>query len=104
MRTVFLILFVLLPMLVSAQERTADAVFVNGDVYRGAVFVTQGVQSGGAPQTGARLAVSVLGPRAQAIAVRDGRILAIGSNNGIRKLKGPKTQEIDLGGRFVMPG
>ena len=33
-----------------------------------------------------------------------GKITAVGSNDDIQKLKGPKTQVIDLGGHFVMPG
>ena len=113
-RTVFFSLLVILPMFLLAavgqQSRPAppDVIFFNGDIYRGAVFVAQGVQPGAAPhsegRTGAKLAVSVLGPRAQAMAVRDGRIVAIGGNYEVRKLKGPKTQEIDLGGHFVMPG
>ena len=42
-----------------------DVIFVNGDIY------TQAKP-----------------PRAQAMAVRDGRIVAVGSNDEIRKLKG----------------
>ena len=42
--------------------------------------------------------------RAEAMAVRGGRIVAIGSNADLRKLKGTHTQVIDLGGHFVMPG
>jgi predicted amidohydrolase YtcJ len=42
--------------------------------------------------------------RAQAMAVREGRVIAIGSNDDIRKLKGSHTQVVDLGGHFVMPG
>ena len=56
-------------------------IFVNGDIY------TQANPA-----------------RAQAIAVRDGRVVAVGSNDDIRKLKGPHTQVVDLGGHFVMPG
>ncbi len=58
-----------------------DTIFVNGDIY------TQATP-----------------PRAQAMAVRDGRILAVGTNDAIRKLKGAHTQIVDLGGHFVMPG
>ena len=36
--------------------------------------------------------------------MRDGRIVAIGSNQDIGKLKGSATQIVDLGGHFVMPG
>jgi len=43
-------------------------------------------------------------PWAQAVAVSGGRILAVGSNGAIAKLVAPKTEVIDAGGRFVMPG
>ena len=42
--------------------------------------------------------------RVQAIAVGDGRVLAIGTNDEVRKMKGSRTQVIDLAGHFVMPG
>ncbi len=42
--------------------------------------------------------------RAEAIAVRGDRILAVGTNLEIEKLKGPHTQVVDLAGHFVMPG
>ena len=38
------------------------------------------------------------------MAVRDGRVEAVGRNDEIVKLKGPSTEVIDLGGHFVMPG
>lgn len=41
---------------------------------------------------------------AEAVAVRDGRILAVGSNKEIERLAGPTTQRIDLRGRSVTPG
>src|SRR5258705_13929638 len=44
------------------------------------------------------------GAPAQALAVRDGRIAAIGDSSGIRALAGPSTRVIDLGGRTVIPG
>jgi predicted amidohydrolase YtcJ len=58
-----------------------DIIFLNGDIY------TQAMPA-----------------RAQAMAIRDGRILAVGTNDAIRKLKGARTQVVDLGGHFVMPG
>src|ERR1700692_4991596 len=42
--------------------------------------------------------------REEAIAVRGDRIQAVGKKVDIEKLKGPQTQVIDLGGRFVMAG
>jgi predicted amidohydrolase YtcJ len=65
----------------ASSTNAADAIFVNGDIY------TQASPA-----------------RAQAMAVRDGRIVAIGTNDDIRKMKGGHTQVVDLGGHFVMPG
>ena len=44
------------------------------------------------------------GVPAQALAVRDGKIAAIGDASSIRALAGPATRVIDLGGRTVIPG
>jgi hypothetical protein len=43
-------------------------------------------------------------PAAQALAVKDGNILAIGSQEHVLKMKGTSTQVIDLQGKFVVPG
>lgn len=43
-------------------------------------------------------------PRAEAVAVQSGRLLAVGDNAEIKKLAGPSTQKIGLGGRTVLPG
>jgi predicted amidohydrolase YtcJ len=40
----------------------------------------------------------------EAMAIRGGRILAVGTNAEIRKLAGPGTEQVDLGGRTVLPG
>jgi predicted amidohydrolase YtcJ len=41
---------------------------------------------------------------AQAIAIRDGRFVAVGDNDAIRRLAGPATKRIDLHGQTVIPG
>jgi hypothetical protein len=41
---------------------------------------------------------------AQAIALKGDRILAVGTNDAIKKVTGTNTQVIDLKGQFVMPG
>ena len=41
---------------------------------------------------------------AQAVAIRDGKFLAVGTNAAIMRLAGPKTQKIDAKGQTVMPG
>jgi predicted amidohydrolase YtcJ len=43
-------------------------------------------------------------PRAEAVAIRNGRILAVGSNNEIRTLRGPRTEVVELAGRTLLPG
>ncbi len=40
----------------------------------------------------------------QAVAIRDGRFLAVGSNEEIQRLAGASTRQIDLRGRTVVPG
>ncbi len=73
----------MLSILAAAEDaaKPPDVIFVNGDIY-----------------TQAKPA------RAQALAVRDGRIAAVGSNDEVGKLKGGQTKVVDLGGHFVMPG
>jgi predicted amidohydrolase YtcJ len=41
---------------------------------------------------------------AQAVAIRDDRIVAVGTNQQVNALAGPNTRRIDLRGRAVMPG
>ena len=45
-----------------------------------------------------------LGTTAEAMAVRDGKVLALGSNAEIQAMAGPNTDRIDLEGRTVVPG
>ncbi|MCK5352649.1 hypothetical protein KAJ77_08710, partial [bacterium] len=40
----------------------------------------------------------------QAVAVRDGRILAVGEDDRILQMAGPNTLQVDLQGKAVMPG
>ncbi|WP_422088931.1 amidohydrolase [Variovorax sp.] len=44
------------------------------------------------------------GTTAQALAVRDGRIVAVGNAAQVRPLSGPATRTVDAGGRTVIPG
>lgn len=48
--------------------------------------------------------MNVLAPKAQALAVRARRLMAVGSDAEVLALRGPDTVCIDAQGRFVMPG
>ena len=50
------------------------------------------------------LTVDAANSRAQAVAIRDSRFAAVGSNDDIKKWIGPQTRVIDAGGRTVVPG
>src|SRR5438034_2120556 len=66
----------------------ADIIFLHGNIYTG-IADTSSFHTN---------------PRAEAIAVRDSRVAAVGRDDEILKLKGPATTVIDLAGHFAMPG
>ncbi len=74
-----------------AQTQAPDAIFLHGNIYTGAT------------QQGDKV-VRATPASAQAMAVRGDRIVAVGSDHDIEKLKGKQTTVVDLGGHFVMPG
>src|SRR5262245_28785315 len=43
-------------------------------------------------------------PEGTAIAVADGRVLAVGADEELRRLAGPRTRVVELRGRLVVPG
>ena len=43
-------------------------------------------------------------PWAEAVAIKDGHIVYVGDNSGIKKWVGPKTDELNLKGKLVLPG
>ena len=93
-----LLLLLLASLSAVAQEKIsvhmpADAIFINGNVDAGVVV---DVESG--------LYHSVVYQRAQALAIRRDRIIAVGTDKEIRMMKGDKTEVVDLQGRVVMPG
>jgi hypothetical protein len=73
----------------STQKPKADVIFYHGNIYTGVVDT--------AVMFGAN-------KRADALAIRGDRILAVGTRDEIMKLKGPETKVVDLDGHFVMPG
>jgi predicted amidohydrolase YtcJ len=66
----------------------ADVIFLHGNIYTG-IADTSSFHTN---------------PRAEAMAVRDSRVAAVGRDDEILKLKGPATTVIDLAGHFAMPG
>jgi predicted amidohydrolase YtcJ len=66
----------------TSEENQADQIFINGTIYT----------------------VDDQAPVVPALAVKHGKILAVGSNQEIEKLKGGKTQVIDLQDKMMMPG
>jgi predicted amidohydrolase YtcJ len=54
--------------------------------------------------SGAVSTMDPAGTRAQAVAVRGGRIVAVGADADVRAHVGPRTEIIDLRGRAVLPG
>jgi predicted amidohydrolase YtcJ len=109
MKFLFAVLVVLtMASLSFAQNQHADIIFVNGDIYTGSVLfhLPACKDAVGDPCSPAIWSEHYNTPaiRMMAIAVAGGKILAVGTNMQIQELKGPKTQVIDLGGHFVMPG
>jgi len=70
------------PLVTNAEDLTADTILSGGKI----------------------ITVNNKGTIAEAIAVRDGKILAVGTANDIKKLSGPQTKMIDLTGHTVIPG
>jgi predicted amidohydrolase YtcJ len=105
MKTLFTVLVVLtMASLSSAQtQSSADVIFINGDIYLGTPTIG-GSTVASINGTPLQSPPAPIHDRVQAIAISGGKIIAVGSNDEIQKLKGPKTQVVDLGGHFVMPG
>lgn len=55
-------------------------------------------------QNGSILTIDDARPKAEAVAVKDGRILAVGSKDDVFKTKGADTKFIDLSGKTMLPG
>ncbi len=64
------------------SEKGPDTIYYNGNIYT----------------------VDPLQPSAHAMAIQDGKVLAIGGNDDMTTLAGKHTKMIDLNGQFVMPG
>jgi hypothetical protein len=64
------------------RKGAADMVFTNGKIY----------------------AVNSKTPYAEAVAVKDGKFMEVGSAKDIRRFVGKRTRVVDLGGAFTLPG
>jgi len=78
----FLFIVLLLTASCSGGRPAADTVILNARVYT----------------------VDAARPWAEAVAVREGRILAVGTTKAVSRHKAPETLVIDAGGRLVLPG
>ena len=63
-------------------KETADTIYTNGKIYT----------------------VNEAQPWADAVAIKDGKFLVVGSNSEVDAMKGDATKVVDLKGQFVMPG
>jgi predicted amidohydrolase YtcJ len=95
----------------SAQQSPhADIIFINGQIYTGAALHVPPCKDEIGDPCPPPIWSEHMSPEAlnnmrrQAMAVTRGKIIAVGTNSEIQQLKGPKTQVIDLGSHFVMPG
>ena len=64
------------------QKAPADTILLHGRIYT----------------------VNAKHPWAQALAIRDGKLVAVGSDKEIARYRGPSTQVLDAKGRMVLPG
>jgi len=66
----------------SALEQEANAIYTGGDI----------------------ITINDSQPSAEAIAIKDGKILAVGAKADVLKHKGTATKMVDLGGKTLLPG
>ena len=81
-QTIISILLIVTTEAVLAVDQQADTVYLNGVIYT----------------------VDSNKSRAEAVAIRDGKFLYVGSNTGVKKFIGTSTRRVDLVGKMVMPG
>ncbi len=85
LKVAFVLVLVILNAGISAPafaEEIADAIYHNGRI----------------------ITINDTQPAAEAVAVRDGKILAVGADEDVLNSKGDATELIDLGGRTMLPG
>ena len=77
-----LFLFIIIFGCNSQQNNIADIVFTNGVIYT----------------------VDSLNSKAEALAIKDGKFVIVGDNEGVKGYIGDKTKVIDLEGKMILPG
>ena len=77
-----LVLIIILTCVVQAQPSQADLILHNGVIWT----------------------VDEKNPTVEAVAIKDGKFVVVGSNTAALKLRGPNTRVVDLKGSFVVPG
>ena len=77
-----LLLATIAPPLVAAQREAPDLIVLNATIYT----------------------LDSALPRAQALAVKDGRFILVGSNAQVDAIAGPQTERLETGGRVIIPG
>src|SRR5579871_6849511 len=107
MKIILAVLVVLTMAGSSSAQNKADIIFTNGDIYTGASLCMSSMKIPepctpplNSEDKNKMFSEHMVSPdyRAHAIAVAAGKIIATGSNEDIQKLKGAKTQVVDLGG------
>src|SRR5262245_8178165 len=92
-----LFLGLIMTSLSAQQQKPAEIIFTNGDFYEGKPVAPGALNNTpygqqAAPSQGLRgRDLSPPADRFQALAVSGGKIIAVGSNDGIQKFKGPNT-------------
>jgi predicted amidohydrolase YtcJ len=93
----------------AAMRRTACVAALAAPLLGALLQGSGGAPSGQAPAdlvvvNGKVITVDQASTVAEALAIRDGRFVAVGTTADIRQLAGPGTSVIDAGGRAVIPG
>ena len=81
-RNTFYLIALILIVSCSGEKETADVIYTNGKLYT----------------------VNEAQPWAEAVAIQDGKFIAVGENADVLSYKGENTEIVDLQGAFAMPG
>lgn len=82
MKTILTILAAHCILTMTAASQQADTIYNNGTI----------------------ITINDTAPTAEAVAVKDGKILAVGTKEDVLKTKGDATKLVDLGGKTMLPG